>query len=192
MLSIRKRKTKLIWSISSSHCNLQQLEDIASEEWDGIRFVYDEASYANMLPSVAQVRKKIHKAHPFAMMLDLAGHTRARISDTFKSRELKYGETVTLTNARESSEKIAVSSKHPWNELFRQDCEVYLGYGDIILKIMQLSKEEAVCEVKQGGLLSAKMDLHIPATRDYLKGEDILKAHYKEFIEAGCNYIILP
>jgi pyruvate kinase len=69
---------------------------------------------------------------------------------------------------------------------------VYMGYGQVVLKVKELSKDQVTLEVLQGGTIFPNMEIHIPETRLKRSLDSIDDKFLQKICDLNVEYLVLP
>ncbi len=187
-----KRQSKIIWSYDSRLLTKDLANEVVSARVDAIRLVYGRDYSEETLAfleafSAAKVVKK-EDSKP-SIILDLSEGPRASIRGLTEPKELNFGDKVTLSLAGETDFKI---NARYWDGLFQKGAFVFVGYGHAVLQTLNVDKDQATCEVIQGGTVFPTSELHIPETRVKPTLKDLDADRLKKILNLGIDYIVLP
>ncbi len=158
-------KTKIIATIGPSSWDKKILTEMIRNGMDVARI---NASFADF-DELNRVSKSIREISPrVALMLDTKGY-KIRVTGFEGKKELKIGESVTIVSESYLSNKelpnkyIAVTYPTLHQDVSR-NTSILLDDGNLLLKVKDIVNEEVLCEVIQGGTLTAKKSVNIPDT----------------------------
>ena len=187
-----RRQSKIIWSFDSRLLTRDLAKEVVSARVDALRLVYGR-DYSHETLAFLEVfaATKLEKKDDFkpSIILDLSEGPRASIKDLAEPRELNFGDKVTLSLAGKTD--FMINARY-WDGLFQKDAFVFVGYGHAVLKTLTVNKEQATCEVIQGGTVFPTSEIHIPETRLKPTLKDLDPERLKKILNLGIDYIVLP
>lgn len=171
------RKTKIICTIGPSSQNEETLTQLCEAGMDVARLNFSHGTHEEQQKKVDLVKKVREKMElPIAIMLDTKG-PEYRIK-TFADGKvmLEDGQDFTLTTdeIQGDASRVSVSYKNLVNELSVGD-RVLVNNGLIILEVKELKRNDAVCKVIAGGVLSDRKSMNFPnkvMKSEYLSEQD--------------------
>jgi pyruvate kinase len=106
--------------------------------------------------------------------------------------EIQFGELITMApSGSKTAVRFSVQVKY-WDGLFRDGAMVYMGYGQVVLKVKELSKDQVTLEVLQGGTIFPNMEIHIPETRLKRSLDSIDDKFLQKICDLNVEYLVLP
>lgn len=158
------RKTKIICTLGPSTDKEGIMESLVREGMDVARFNFSHGSHeeqAGRLRLLEELREKYDK--PIAALLDTKG-PEIRIG-CFENNgiDLQEGQTFTLTTADISGndEKVSITYKELYKDVNPGDA-ILIDDGLIGMEVMEISGEDIVCTVKNGGHISNRKGINVP------------------------------
>ena len=158
------RKTKIICTLGPSTDKEGIMESLVKEGMDVARFNFSHGSHeeqAGRLRLLEELREKYDK--PIAALLDTKG-PEIRIG-CFENNgiDLQEGQTFTLTTADISGneEKVSITYKELYKDVKPGDA-ILIDDGLIGMEVMEISGEDIVCTVKNGGHISNRKGINVP------------------------------
>ena len=187
--------TKVIWSFSSQVLDADLARRIADEKVTSLRLVY-HGDAEERIPKFIEDFCKAHdatKGESAAIMVDLSEGARAHIVALSEPVEVQFGEKITFApkSAADSKARFAVQVRY-WEGLFRPGAMVYMGYGLVVLKTIEVSDRLVTLEVVMGGQIFPDMEIHIPETRAKRSLESFDEGLLKKLVERHVEYIVVP
>jgi pyruvate kinase len=167
LLKHQRRQSKIVWSLPVSSCATLLDEWIGENDLDSVdvlRIVCHDG-IDDELSSLLSSLKSRKVPVPMPILLDLASWFQGEVAHLAQARELAFGEKLSIVN-NEQHDIWPVNIKN-WHETFIVGDTVILGYGNAVLKVLELSskKEQGVFEVVQGGLVYQGMEICVPRSR---------------------------
>lgn len=186
------RKTKIVCTLGPATNDLGVLRRLMENGMNVARINFshgDHAEHSKRIAEFKQLREELDL--PVALLLDTKG-PEIRIKD-FKggSATLKNGGTFTLTtdDVEGSNEKVSVTYPNLPREL-KSGTKILIDDGLIELEIKEISGNDIICRVLNGGKLSNKKSINIPGISikmPYMSEKD--KADIIFGIEQDVDYI---
>ena len=180
------RRTKIICTIGPASENEDKLREIMLAGMNVARFNFSHGSHEEHKRKYDRIKKLREELNlPIAVMLDTKG-PEIRLKDFANGKEeLVAGQKFTLTSREVAGTKDEVSITY--KEL-TSDCKegmtILLDDGLIELKVDEVTKEDIICTVVNGGPISDKKGVNVPGaklTMPYLSEQD------RSDIEFGCD-----
>jgi pyruvate kinase len=165
-LNEQARKTKIVWSFESESLSHTAFAKLNPDHIDAIRLVYDPDSHKSFVKFLKEVKKK---STTVPVIVDMAGKVRATITGLKEPKELEYDTKVKLVPEGGSGD-FSVKT-NVWDDLFSEGSMIFLGYGNVLLKTLSVSKNEVMATVVQGGTVLPDIEMHIPATRQLFSNQ---------------------
>ena len=171
------RKTKIICTIGPSSADEDTLAKMCLAGMNVARLNFSHGTYEEhqeKIDRIKAVREKLQ--YPLPIMLDTKG-PEYRIRDFINGKEiLKEGQKFTFTtkDVPGTDEIVSVSYADLMSELKEGDT-ILVNNGLLIFKVLELTAEEARCEVIAGGEISDRKSMNFPNhvfKGDYLSEND--------------------
>lgn len=158
------RKTKIICTIGPACEDEETLTKLCLAGMNVARLNFSHGTHEEHLKKIQTIKKVREKLNlPIAIMLDTKG-PEYRIK-TFKDGSVTLNEgdvfTFTTEDVEGDQSRVSVSYKGLMDDLNVGDT-VLLNNGLIIFKVTALTKTEATCVVKVGGVLSNRKSMSFP------------------------------
>ena len=162
------KKTKIVATIGPATSSFEMLQAIINEGVDVVRLNFSHGAHEDHASVIEHVRK-INDAsiNKVAILADLQG-PKLRIGEVENNGvELKDGEKIIISTNSVVGTSERVSTNY---QMFAQDVEpgeeVRLDDGKLQLKVLSTNKkDEVVCEILHGGILSSKKGINLPNTK---------------------------
>ena len=186
--------TKIIWSFSSRVLDEELAQRIAHEKVDGVRLAFHGDSEDRIPKFIEQFRKAHNpqKTDQAAIMVDLSDGARAQVAELQEAKEILFGNLVTMAPVGSKTDAHFKVQCRTWEGIFRDGAMVYMGYGHVVMKVKDVSKEQVTLEVIQGGTIFPSMDIHIPETRARRSLDSIDDIHLQKICDLHIEYVVLP
>ncbi len=158
------RKTKIVCTLGPATNDLEVLKQLMINGMNVARINFshgDHTEHAKRISEFKKLRKELDL--PIALLLDTKG-PEIRIQDfTDGSAVLKNGDTFTLTtdDVEGNNEKVSVTYAKLPNEL-STGTKILIDDGLIELSVKEISGNNIICKVINGGTLSNKKSINIP------------------------------
>ncbi len=180
------RKTKIICTIGPASESEEKLREIMLAGMNVARFNFSHGSHEEHKRKYDRIRKLRDELElPVAVMLDTKG-PEIRLKDfANKKEELEAGQKFTLTtrDIMGTKDEVAITYKNLTNDL-HPGMTVLIDDGLIELKVEEITGEDIICTVVNGGPVSDKKGVNVPGaelTMPYLSEQD------KSDIIFGCE-----
>lgn len=186
------RKTKIICTIGPASDSEEVLTQLCLAGMNVARLNFSHGTHEEHLQKINTIKKVREKLNlPIAIMLDTKG-PEYRIK-TFQNGSVVLNEgdkfTLTTEDIEGDEHRVSVSYKGLMNDLNVGDT-VLLNNGLIIFTVTELTKTEAICEVKAGGILSNRKSMSFPnkvLNQKFLSDQD--KEDIRFGVENGVDFI---
>jgi pyruvate kinase len=187
-------QTKIIWSFSSRVLDEELAQRIADERVDGLRLAFHGDSEDRIPKFIEQFRKAHNpqKIDQAAIMVDLSEGARAQVAELSAARDIQFGNLVTMSPVGSKTEAHFKVQCRLWEGIFREGAMVYMGYGHVVMKVKQVTKDQVTLEVIQGGTIFPNMEIHIPETRARRSLDSIDDKHLQKICDLHVEYVVLP
>lgn len=184
--------TKVIWSFDCRLLSDDLAARAAKHSVDALRLVYNRDHLDKIATFIDSYQKFVasEEFQPASLMLDLSEGARAMITNLKSEFEVVYGKKVTFTIENGAGD-LQITTKS-WEGLFKVGAFVFVGYGNAVLKVLEVEASRVVCEVVQGGLVFPDTEIHIPETRIRPTLKDLDQQNIKKILEKGIDYVVLP
>jgi pyruvate kinase len=194
MLQENVPRTKIVWSFSSRVLDDSLARRIANEKVTALRLAF-HGDGDERIPKFIQQFKQAHdpRSGPQAsIMIDLSEGARVHVANLSESSEIHFGELITMAPVEsKSSPRFAIQVRY-WDGLFRDGAMVYMGYGQVVMKVRELTGDQVTLEVLQGGTVFPNMEVHIPETRLRRSLDSIDDKFLKKICDLNVEYLVLP
>lgn len=181
------RNTKIIWSFESQSLNSGAIAEINAEQVDALRLLYDEDEHEKLKKFVAELKNQNINV---PLMVDIAAKVRATVSDVHETRELEFGESITLTPPNGGGD-IAIKTDD-WSGFFKKDAMIFFGYGNVLLQAESISEKQVKAKVIQGGIIQPDLEVHIPVTRKLKKFADSYIKELCSNFDNEIDFLVIP
>ncbi len=186
--------TKVVWSFSSRVLDESLARRIANEKVTALRLAF-HGDGDERIPKFLQQFKNAHdpkSGEQASIMIDLSEGARVQLANLTDPTEIQFGELITMApTGSKTAVRFSVQVKY-WDGLFRDGAMVYMGYGQVVLKVKELSKDQVTLEVLQGGTIFPNMEIHIPETRLKRSLESIDDKFLQKICDLNVEYLVLP
>lgn len=186
--------TKVVWSFSSRVLDEALARRIANEKVTALRLAF-HGDGDDRIPKFIQQFKKAHDpklGEQASIMIDLSEGARVQLMDLKDPTEIQFGELITMApTGSNTSARFSLQVRY-WDGLFRDGAMVYMGYGQVVLKVKELTKDQVTLEVLQGGTVFPNMEVHIPETRLKRSLDSIDDKFLKKICDLNVEYLVLP
>lgn len=187
--------TKIVWSFSSQVLESDLAKRIANEKVSALRLVF----HGDAEDKIPKFIDEFHAAYKddlgpqAAVMVDLSEGARAQITGLKDAYEVQHGEKLTFTHKSSSGKKgeFGVQARK-WEGLFRPGAQVYIGYGLVLLKTLEVTASSVTLEVVQGGQIFPDSEVHIPETRVKRSLGSFDKGLLQKLVDRKVEYLVLP
>lgn len=162
------KRTKVVATIGPSSASREALEPMILEGMDVARINFSHGSHEDHQKVIETVRAiNTDRNTNTAILADLQG-PKLRIGEVENNGvQLVTGETITITTREQKGTEKVVSTNY---KHFAEDVQpgeaVLLDDGKIKLKVKETDgKEEVICDIVHGGVLSSKKGINLPNTK---------------------------
>lgn len=186
--------TKVVWSFSSHVLDEALARRIADEKVTALRLAFHGDSEDRIPKFIGQFRAAHNPqtGEQASIMVDLSDGARAQIAGLKEPVEIQFGDHITMSKVDSKTESRFKVQVRYWDGLFRQGAMVYMGYGHVVMKVKDISKDDVALEVVQGGTVFPNMDIHIPETRTKRSLESIDDKLLQKLCDLHIEYLVLP
>lgn len=192
MIEQNSRRTKIVKSFEGNALTPAEAENAAKQEIDVIRLVYAPKSVKAIREFIKTVKGLRTAENCLPVMLDVSSWTQGTIHGLKEAKEVAFGDKVVLVPAGKSTEAGAFQVKSDmWERLFAADAKVFVGSGNVVLKVTTARPDRVELEATQGGTIFPEMEVAVPETR---RDPDRLKVtveELKELLEEGTDYLVI-
>jgi pyruvate kinase len=186
---MHRRRTKIICSLEKSTLNAAAIRE-NSESIDGIRIVWNPGETQAVEKFLGEISNAGKTGHIVPVIIDVSTQTRGHIASVGERTELEYGSAVKFGTVKSGADiKVRTES---WDGFFKADSMVYLGYGNVVLRVQSLKGDEATCEVVQGGSIFEGMSIHVPDTRPVESFKRVSPEVLEMIVRRKCEYVMIP
>ncbi len=158
------RKTKIVCTIGPASQSEEVIRKLIRAGMDVARMNFSHGDYAFHERTIRAIRRNAQKlGRQVALLQDLAG-PKLRVGSVAGDHALlQAGKALTLTSRRVvgGSGVVSVLYKDFFRFVSRGD-PILLGDGEIELEAVKVGREEVVCKVAVGGVLSSHKGIHFP------------------------------
>lgn len=186
--------TKVVWSFSSRVLDESLARRIANENVTALRLAF-HGDGDERIPKFIQQFKNAHdpkSGDQASIMIDLSEGARVQLANLTDPTEIQFGELITMSpTGSKTAARFSVQVKY-WEGLFRDGAMVYMGYGQVVLKVKELGKDQVTLEVLQGGTIFPNMEVHIPETRLKRSLDSIDDKFLQKICDLNVEYLVLP
>jgi pyruvate kinase len=186
------RATKLIKSLDADHLELARLPQLLEEGWDALRIVYPKGPTAKLASFLAQIRQAMQK-QPYhrAVIIDLCPRPRAEVSFCQESAaDLVVGQKVLIALGEKAGD-LRLNLSIAAGDFFVSGARMFLGYGNVELKINSCETDFVTAEVLKGGNVEVGMDAHIPFSKRSDTLNDLSAIDFAMLRQHGVDHLIL-
>lgn len=193
------RRTKIVWSFESRVLDDARAEQVLGEDVDALRLVLNRATAEQMPRFIDQLRSGFEKFKKNGgttkktmppIMIDLQEGARASIVGLAEPKEITFGESVTIGEVG-SRATFEIQSRQ-WDGLFKKDALIYIGYGNVVLRVTASVGRKIEAETVQGGTVYPDTDMHVPATRKLPVLADYKSPELDGLLAKGFDFLVLP
>lgn len=194
MIQENSPHTKVVWSFSSRVLDETLARRIANEKVTAIRLAFHSDGEERISKFIQQF-KSAHNpksGEQASIMVDLSEGARVQLTNLTEPTEIQFGELITMSpTGSKTPARFTVQVRY-WDGLFRDGAMVYMGYGQVVMKVKQLDKDQVTLEVVQGGTVFPNMEVHIPETRVRRSLDSIDDKFLKKICDLNVEYLVLP
>ncbi len=195
------RRTKIVWSFESRVLDEARAEQVLNEDVDALRLVLNRATAEQMPRFIDHLRSSFEKSKTTPgigekiktvppIMIDLQEGARASIVGLTEPKEISFGQKVLIGEVG-SGATFEIQSRQ-WDGLFRENSLIYIGYGNVVLRVLSLAGRKIEAETVQGGTVYPDTDMHIPSTRKTPRLSDYKSAELDVLLAKGFDFLVLP
>ena len=196
MIQENYRRTKIVKSFEDKALSSEEAQAAAAQEIDVIRLVYEDRLQNQILEFIkaskakraAMPKPKAYRPQPF--LLDIASFTQATITGLKAPREVVFGDKIRLS-AKGPGDGLTIKTA-VWDKLFVKQAKVYIGAGNVVLKVVNVSDGQVDLEVTQGGTIYPDMDVSVPETRHATDRRKITVESIRPLLAEGLDYLLIP
>lgn len=169
-------KTKIVASIGPISYQKGILEEMVVSGADVIRLnmsYSDHAFCKKVIEEVNEVNQKLNAS--IAVMLDLEGPSVCTTKFKGDKANFKTGDKIRMYIDSRVGSDIQFSVDYPILEFIKSHQIIKLGDGSVVLEVLEIGLDYAVCEVIRGGEVSSLARVHLPGikiNRPFLTNQD--------------------
>ncbi len=190
MIEQNARRTKVVKSFEAGALVAAEAQQVAKEEVDVLRLVY----HPNFVPALTEFLKTItanrQQKHRQPVMLDISSWMQAQITGLKEPKEATFGQKVIVSPVGGSGSFFIKTEM--WDRLFKVDSRVFVGSGNVVLRVVSASKDKCELEVTQGGLIYPDMEITVPETKKDVERKKVTAKELSNLIKEGVDYLIIP
>lgn len=190
----RSRRTKLIWSFESQNLSPELVDSVILQDFDALRVVYDPDSVENAIQFIGDLEAAGKKTgRSVSVMLDLGTDVRSVVCGIDEPLELNFGDKVRITKHGGSTGggQFQIGTED-WHRLFAVDTSIVIGFGNVVMRTLELGQQFIEAEVVQGGRVYPGSSVHVPETRLAPTAKDVPLKDLKRFLAHKVDFIVLP
>ena len=194
MIQENSPHTKVVWSFSSRVLDETLARRIANENVTALRLAFHSDGEERISKFIEQF-KAAHNpksGEQASIMVDLSEGARVQLTNLSEPTEIQFGELITMSPMGSKKPARFTVQVRYWDGLFRDGAMVYMGYGQVVMKVKQLDKDQVTLEVVQGGTVFPNMEIHIPETRVRRSLDSIDDKFLKKICDLNVEYLVLP
>ncbi|MBI2603618.1 MAG: hypothetical protein HYW48_11250 [Deltaproteobacteria bacterium] len=189
---MNKLQTKVVWSMEAPFTDLKGGVSLKNAEFDALRLIYSEEGSEKIAEFLQNATQKLHNdTKPPAILVDFSEVDRITVSAVGEHAEFVYDSIVKIGSADAKKADIRVTCQK-WEKTFTPDATVYIGFGDLVLKILEVKAKSFKAKVVQGGTIKEGMDVYVEETRKNPTLFDLSKINVNLFKDTEIDYVILP
>ncbi|MFK7872883.1 MAG: pyruvate kinase [Oligoflexales bacterium] len=187
MIQKLKRRTKIVLSIDKPSEWGELTEKILDLAPSAVRIPYSFEETAQILQFLERIQKT---NHGLSVLLDISSYHQAVLL-LKEARDVKHGEKLTITTSQTTKAGDLLVSAGP-DHVWEEKADIFLGFGNVILTIDKVEKDQIFTTVLQSGTLRPNMDCRIPKTYSSPSSSDLKDINLAQFIKKGVDHIIIP
>jgi len=157
-------KTKIVCTLGPSSNKVETLVQLIHSGMDVVRLNFSHGTHEDHLLTLQNVFEAVKRTgEQLAVLQDLQG-PKIRIGDlSVPFIEMKQGGTFTLTtdSVQGSAGRVSTTYANLTRDVHPGD-KILLDDGKIRLRVLEVKKNDVVCEVVVGGILSANKGINLP------------------------------
>jgi pyruvate kinase len=160
-----KRRTKIVCTIGPASSDPKTLRAMMRAGMDVARLNFSHDTHAGHRRTARRVRAAAeHAGRPLAILTDLAG-PKLRIGDVDDGTILVTGRQVEITTQPVLGDAARISLPAPdVVRALRPGHHLYIDDGNISLRVIEASGDQALCKIVVGGPLSSHKGVSVPDT----------------------------
>jgi len=158
------RRTKIVCTIGPASQSEKILTGLIQAGMDVARLNFSHGDYAFHQTTIGRIRRIARRlGRPVAILQDLQGpKIRIGVIENDRAR-LQTGQRFTLTTRKVLGNSRIVSVNYSrLQRVIKRGDMILLGDGEIELKALSVRRDEAVCRIVVGGILSSHKGIHFP------------------------------
>lgn len=193
-MKIAENRTKILATYGPACADPKIIKDMIQAGVDVFRFNFSHGDHAFHKKGFEMVQE-INKTYGLniGILGDLQG-PKIRVGDVEENVSLEIGNEVTLTNKEMiSNDKRVFVNYEKLPQEVKSEERILMDDGKITLKVKSTNgKDEVVCKILDGGLLSSKKGVNLPDSAISIRSlSDKDKADLEFAVGAGANWIAL-
>ena len=192
------RKTKIVCTLGPAVRELPSIKQLLNEGMNIARFNFSHGDHAYHLEMVKMVREASRQTGiPVALLLDTKG-PEIRTGQTKDNQPIRLvsGNRIILTTDEVdgTAERLSISYKRLPEEISRGK-HVYIADGVVDLEVEQVTGQEILCVIRQGGDIGSRKNVNVVGVRTALPAitekdeQDILFAIEQNFDFIAASFI---
>ena len=203
LLPTQQGSARLIWTVNAENLE-EHREQIFRSSVSGLCMAFPLLSARKITSFLKQATQWYQKnALPMpAMILSLDTLQNHHVAYPLEARPVAfadrvwmYGSTKDITpeERQKASENHAVVIQVSLDRFPGRVAEgdsLFLGYGDCVLRVMEVTEDKLVGEVSRGGMVKKGMALYLPEAGNMKV--NLKDVNLSDLVNAGVNYFLLP
>ncbi len=191
MIEQNARQTKVIKSFEGRALTTAGAEQVAREDVDVVRLVYDKQSVAGIREFLTTLagQTTVHGRSP--VMLDISSWIQG-LAKVKQAREVSHAETIVVVPVGTKLEGALEVETEIWAKLWTANAKVFFGSGQVCAKVKSMADKKIELEVTQGGTIFPDAEIFIPETRKDQDRAPPALADLKPLVDAGVDYLVIP
>ncbi len=192
-MKLLQRKTKVIWSLSSSRLEDSLSANLQEKDIGALSLLYAPSAHAETLAFLEKQGAHTptsNEQKDIPLLLDFGSHPVVTLTSLPEPRTVTAGEEIHLVRQTPAREDEIQVDCEEWDLFFVAGGQIYLGDGSVVLSIVKAEKERVKAKVLHEGLLRAGEQLH---------NLDFFTSHQNLFLSTlstlpldAVDYLILP
>lgn len=187
-----KFQTKVVWSVEDPLIDLKSSKTLEKANFDAIRLIYTEEVSTKIGEFLRQSQEPFSEGRALpAILVDLSEVDRMTVSEVGEQAEFAYDSIIKVGFQDVKTADVRVECRQ-WEKKFTDDATVYFGFGDVVLKILEVKAKSCKAKVVQGGIVKVGMDVYVAETKEDPTLFDLGRIDADVFKNTDIDYVILP
>jgi pyruvate kinase len=188
-MDTQRLQTKIVWSLDKSTIEKMNEKSLTEAKYDVLRFVYRPGSVESVAGFIKEYQQTA-RGKRSALMVDVSHYLHSTVSQVNLAPDLQYEQILTLSPEPGVGD-LTVECPH-WKTTFVEGSLVYIGFGVVVLKTLNVSDTQVKAQVVQSGTLRVGMNVFDAQTYKQPSVFDLTGVDISPFKNIDVDYVVIP